>query len=118
MLILSIASAVVFGGLAVWMYFGAHFASTRQMALLPLMACGVELLTVGLFTSAFAVVTALLCVLRVVLVLCCLGEMNRDAVRHRRRRNRRATLTRQMAYTDPICAVPSGTGRVAAGQVA
>lgn len=118
MLVLSIVSAAVFAGVAVWMYFGAHFASTRQMALLPLLACGVELLTVGLFSSAFAVVTALLCVLRVALVLCCLGEMNRDAIRHRRRQNRRATLSRQMMYTDPICAVPSASSRVTTGQVA
>ena len=114
MTILSIVSAVVFCGMAFWMYFGAHFASTRRMAAVPLAACGVELLTVGMFTTFFPVVTAMLIALRAVLVLCCLGEMNRDAVRHQRRRNRRASLSRQMAYTDPLRAMPVGTCRVAA----
>ena len=113
-MILNIVCAAVFCGLAFWMYFGAHFASTRRMAAVPLAACAVELLTVGLFTTSFAVVTALLIACRVAMVLCCLGEMNRDAVRYQRRRNRRASLARQMAYTEPLRAMPPVAVRVAA----
>lgn len=108
MLVLSMISMVAMAAMAVYVYFSAHFASTRQMALVPLMACGMELLAMGLLSAQFVLVTVLLCALRVGILLCCVAELRRDRARQRRRQRQRASLARQMACTDPLCEVPAG----------
>ena len=108
MLVLSVVSMAAMAAMAVYVYFSANFASTRQIAAVPLMACGVELLTMGLFSAQFLLVTVLLCVLRVGILLCCVGELRRDRARARRRQRQRASLARQMACTDPVYEVPAG----------
>lgn len=108
MTVLSLISMTAMAAMAVYLYFGAHFASTRQMAAVPAAACVMELLAMGMLSGEFVWLTVLLCVLRAVILLCCVGELRRDRARARRRRRQRESFVRQMAYTEPVREVPAG----------
>lgn len=96
-MLLSLINILVMGALFVYMVSKAQFAVTRRMALIPLCVCAVEMLVFGLLQAElFPVLTAVLTVLRGVMVLCCVTAMRRDAAMARRRA-RRLRREQQMA---------------------
>ena len=102
MMVLSLISMTAMAAMAVYLYFSAHFASTRQMAAVPAMSFVMEVLAMGMLSGEFVWLTVILCVLRAAILLCCVGELRRDRTRARRRRRQRESFVRQMAYTEPV----------------
>lgn len=94
-MILSVISVVAMGVMFMYMVNKAHFTRTRQAAMLPLAACVMEILAAGLLHPlAFPALTAVLVVLRLVILGCCAGIMHEDAVKARQRDSRKAALKR------------------------
>ncbi len=88
-MLLSILSIILMSVMSLYMINKANFASTRRMALIPLCCVFVEVVTAGLLSiSSFWVLTAILIILRAVILISCIGELQRDAAAARRRAHR------------------------------
>ncbi|MDD3692484.1 MAG: hypothetical protein PHX02_01085 [Oscillospiraceae bacterium] len=88
-MLLSILSIILMSIMSLYMINKAKFASTRRMALIPLCCVFVELMTAGLLSiSSFWVLTLILIILRAVILISCIGELQRDAAAARRRAHR------------------------------
>lgn len=98
-MLLSILSIILMSVMSLYMINKANFASTRRMALIPLGCVFVEIMTSGLLSvSSFWVLTAILIILRAVILITCIGELQRDAAAARRR-TRRCAVHKHRAAT-------------------
>ncbi|MDD2417790.1 MAG: hypothetical protein PHR24_01595 [Oscillospiraceae bacterium] len=74
-----------------YMMLKAKFGRTRRLAMVPLACVAVELSVTGLLTpSLFPVLTAVLILLKGVILACCFSAMRADAAMFRRRARRLA----------------------------
>lgn len=117
-MILSLLSALFLGGVALSMLLKAHQAKTCRVALLPLGAAVMEMMTAGYLTpAAFPVLTALLVVLRLTMAGCCLILLRRDVETARQAARREKLARRLEARTlqpmPPTSALPSRPSIVA-----
>lgn len=99
-MILSLISALVLGSIALTMLFKAHQAKTCRIALLPLGAAAMDMLTAGYLTpSAFPGLTIVLVVLRLVLAGCCVILLRRDIEKAKQEARREKLARRLQART-------------------
>lgn len=107
---LSIVSVAAMALTAVYMVLHAKGEEARRLVWVPIAACGVELLAMGVLTpSLFPVLTAVLIGLRLCLLGICGVAMRRDAAAARARRRRRERLARELhAALHPLHEVPTG----------
>ena len=90
---LSLASIAAMAIMFLYMVNKARFASTRRLALIPMAACGMEILAAGMLTPGlFPLLTAALVCLRAVILGCCVAAMRRDAAMARVRARRRVVV--------------------------
>lgn len=108
-MVLSILSIAAMGGMFLYMWCRARFGITRRVALVPLMTCAVEMLAAGLLSvTTFPVLTAVLVLLRLVILGCCVGAMHHDRVMANRRETRKQQFQRQLRCAQhTLTAVPS-----------
>lgn len=112
-MLMSLFNVMVMGALFVYMVSKAKYATARRMALIPLCVCGVEMLVFGLLQAElFPALTAVLAVLRLVIALCCVKAMRRDAA-IARQRARRARQQRREALHPVAMPVPVAAARCA-----
>ncbi len=96
-MVLSLISIAAMGGMFLYMWSRAKFAATRRVALVPLMTCGVEMFAAGLLSvTTFPVLTAVLVLLRLVILGCCVGAMHHDKVMACRRETRKQQFVRRL----------------------
>ena len=78
-MLMSLLSIVLMVVTALYMLSKAHFAKTRRMAFIPLGCAAVEMLAAGMLTAGlFPVLTAVLILLRAVILVCCWFALRQD----------------------------------------
>lgn len=103
-MLMSVLSVVIMAVTAIYMLNKANFAKTRRMALIPLACAAVELLAAGMLTPAlFPALTAVLILLRAVILVCCWFALRQDFLAHARRRQREAARNLSPARCNPVC---------------
>lgn len=107
-MLLSVFSVVMMTLMFLYMMNKAHFAPTRRMSLIPLACAAIELFTTGLLTPVlFPVLTAVLVVLRAVILLSCFFALRQDAAAYSRRRRKAIARSVSAPHTTPykVCTV-------------
>ncbi len=108
-MLLSVATATVFGAVGLYMVINGKYAFTRKMSWFPFVMAVLELALCGaLEVWNYPVLTAILMACRVAILLCCRGVLKRDAAMERNRRRRRA-VWRRIAATEPAFCLVQGT---------
>lgn len=103
-MLMSLLSIVLMVVTALYMLSKAHFAKTRRMAFIPLGCAAVEMLAAGMLTAGlFPVLTAVLILLRAVILVCCWFALRQDFLAHDRRRQREAARNLSPARCNPVC---------------
>lgn len=81
----SLVSILLMGATFLYMINKAHFTQTRRVALVPLGFCAVDMLCAGAVPfGTYPIITAMLVILRLAVLLCCVGAMRKDTVAARR----------------------------------
>ncbi len=95
---LNVISALVMGGMFLYMWNRARFATARKAALVPLAVCVLEMLSMGMLSpAAFPALTALLVFLRLSILAGCAGVMQEDKVKAARRQTKKVRRAQKAA---------------------
>ena len=99
LMLYNLSNVIMMGALTLIMVRRARYSTGRRMLYIPLMMTVMKVLFCNtLRPAAFPVLTVLLFVLRLTVILCCVGELKREAARTARRQR----LRREARHSEHI----------------